>query len=86
MLRELYGERHSRVIKAATVVVHHLLRLNRRQEAYDLVMHSLVKASSNDPSIQLLRNLEGHLLSETIRKGFRQPPKRGKHKAKKKRR
>ena len=78
MYRETFGEKHPRTIKVAAEAVRYLIRLNRRTEAYELVTHSLANASQQDPSIELLQRFEQHLLSKLIRKGFRQPPKKGK--------
>lgn len=83
---ELLGEQHPSTIYGATRVVTDLMRLNQREEAYALVAHFLTKVSPQDPSIDRLKHLEVQLLSTTIRKGFRQPPKRGGRKTKKKRR
>jgi len=84
MRRELLSDRNPYTIKTASQVARNLTRLNRRKEAYDLIRHFVVLAQGS--AREQLRHLEAQLLSTTIRPGFRQPPKRGKRKTKKKRR
>lgn len=83
--RELFRERNPSTIAAVTYVADYLIRLKRRKDAYDLVADFLTQAPPQDPSIDTLKSFERPLLSQPIRKGFRQPPKSGKRKTKKKR-
>lgn len=86
MTRELFGERHPFAIRRATRVITSFMKLNRRQEAYAMVGHLLTNLSPDDPGWGHLQHLERQLLAKTIRKGFRQPSKKGKGKRKKGRR
>jgi Tfp pilus assembly protein PilF len=83
--RELFGECHPSTISVATRVVTHLIRSERRQEAYSLVTHFLPLAPIGQAR-ESLKMLENQLLAKTIRPGFRQPPKATKGKKRKKRR
>jgi hypothetical protein len=84
MYRDLFGERHITTLEEVRRIATDLFRLNRRQKAYDLVLHFVVLAQG--PVKEELKSLEAALLSKLIRPGFRQPPKSGKRKGKKKRR
>jgi DNA polymerase III delta prime subunit len=83
--REVFGDQHSSTIDTAADVANDLMRLNRRQEAYELVRHFLPKAQSQ-PLTERLERLEARLLSQVIRPGFRQPARTGKRKNKRKNR
>jgi tetratricopeptide (TPR) repeat protein len=83
MYRQLYGDRHAPTFETAVQVAVNLIRLNCRREAYDLVKHFVLLAQG--PAREQLKDLEAQLLSKPIRPGFRQPPKSGKRKNKKKR-
>ena len=84
MYRVLYGEQHPSTTFAATWVVRFLIRLSDRQKAYEMAIHFLSKASPEDSSHDQLKSLEAQLLSTTMKRGFRQPPKKGKRKTKRK--
>ena len=84
MYRALFGERHSRAIRLAEEIAITLVRLNRRKDAYDLVRHFVVLSQGVER--ERLKHFEAQLLSEPLRPGFKQPPKSGKRKGKKKRR
>jgi hypothetical protein len=81
---QLFGEHHPSTSQIAVGVISRLFRLNRRQEAHQLVTHFLTRVPEQDPAIADLKRLEAQLLSTTIRKGFRQQPKHGRSKKKKK--
>ena len=81
----LLGERQPLTADTAADVVSLLMRLDKRQEAYELVANFLPKVPTDRPVYDYFKQLEARLLSSTLRKGFRQPPKRGKKKVKKKR-
>lgn len=78
------GDQHHSTINAARSVAINLLESNKLQQAYDLVTHFL-KLPSQGPAVDRLKALEKQLLSKTIRKGFRQLPRKGKLKKKKRR-
>jgi tetratricopeptide (TPR) repeat protein len=83
MRRELFGDRHPLVGQTAVKVATLLIRLSRRREAYNLVIHFLTKVPLAAPVRVGLQNLETQLLSQIIHKGFRQPSKKGKSKKRK---
>lgn len=84
MYQALFGDRHFSTVGEAIRVAVHLAESNRRGEAYDLVNDFLPLAQGSQK--EELKRLETQLLSKLIRPGFRQPPKPGKRKGKKKRR
>lgn len=76
----LLGELQPLTGRAAMNVASLLMKLNKRQEAYELVLNFLPKVPTQGPVHEYFQLLEAQLLSSTIRKGFRQPPKSGKGK------
>jgi tetratricopeptide (TPR) repeat protein len=82
---KLLGERQPLTCETAANVASLLMTLNKRQEAYELVTNFLHKVPPDGPVYDYFKQLEAQLLSSTIRKGFRQPPKKGKKVQKKRR-
>lgn len=80
MRRELFGDQHPSTAKSAASVANCLIQLNRRQEAHDVVSEFLSKLPTKDPSREQLQQIERQLLSQPLRKDFRQPGKKGKGK------
>ena len=85
MYCELLGERHPSTIETAVQLAAALIRAKRSSDAYHLVVQFLKRAPADGPATRQLKVLEAQLLSTSMRPGFRQPPKAGKAKRKKKR-
>jgi tetratricopeptide (TPR) repeat protein len=80
MDRELLGYEHPSTASSAASVAACLIQLSRRTEAYDLVKEFLAKLPAKHPARERLQQIERQLLSQPLRKGFRQPRKKGKGK------
>jgi tetratricopeptide (TPR) repeat protein len=87
--REILGTKHPKTVASASFLVKLLAGLNQRPQAFQLLEEFLSQLPKDHIYYDELKKLRQHLLSKTIRPGFRQPsskPQEGKRKGKKNKR